>query len=147
MTNSSIHAALWEWLAGCASITKLFFNFGEASDGSTGIMTSGDTVLESYLDGSQLRRYAFDLVRFLPIGWDPNDAGNVTMMEDVDAIVEWMERQGDQANFPTFPSGCTVERVAVSDEGVGYADAQDDNRARYIVPIIVDYVRERQGRD
>lgn len=142
--TTSIHAALWDWLLGCASITRLFFNFGEAADGSTGILTTGDMLLDEYIDGTQLRRYTFDLVRFLPIGWSANDAGNVEMMEDVDAIVDWMEQQSDAGAFPVFPAGCTVERVALSDEGASYTDAQDENRARYIVPILIDYEKARR---
>ena len=64
--NTSIHLALWEWFAQCAAITKLFFNFSGTEDADTVISTSGDVVMESYIDGSQRRRYSFELIRYLP---------------------------------------------------------------------------------
>ena len=48
--NTSIHLALWEWFAQCAAITKLFFNFSGTEDADTVISTSGDVVMESYID-------------------------------------------------------------------------------------------------
>lgn len=59
---NSIHAALWEWLSQCGGITKPFFNFGASADESTVISTSGESVLQDYIDGTQLMRYGFDLI-------------------------------------------------------------------------------------
>ena len=137
----SIHAALWEWFAQCASITRLFFNFSGTDDGDTAIATSGETVLDDYIDGSQRRRYAFELIRYLPATFDPNDPGNVTMMEDVDRIVEWVEQQNTAGNFPEFPSGSYVERVSVLDDSTGYVAATDQNMAKYMIPFAIDYMK------
>ena len=87
---TSTHDALWKWFAGCANITKLYFNFSGAADGDTAITTSGDTLIEEYIDGSQKRQYAFELVRYLPFTEVENDAGNVAMLEDVEAISRWV---------------------------------------------------------
>ena len=85
--TKSIPAALWEWVAGCAEIARLFFNFGGDGDGDTVIAPSGDTLLDDYIDGSQRRRYAFELYRTLPLTTDPNDDGNVRMLEDVESVL------------------------------------------------------------
>ena len=138
---NSIHAALWEWFAQCASITRLFFNFSGTDDGDTAIATSGETVLDDYIDGSQRRRYAFELIRYLPATFDPNDPGNVTMMEDVERIVEWVEQQNAAGNFPEFPSGSYVERVSVLDDSTGYVAATDQNMAKYMIPFASDYMK------
>ena len=138
---NSIHAALWEWFAQGASITRLFFNFSGTDDGDTAIATSGETVLDDYIDGSQRRRYAFELIRYLPATFDPNDPGNVTMMEDVDRIVEWVEQQNTAGNFPEFPTGSYVERVSVLDDSTGYVAATDQNMAKYMIPFAIDYMK------
>lgn len=140
--TSSIHSALWEWLAGCATITKLFFNFSGQEDGDTAIATAGDTLLEDYIDGSQRRRYAFELIRYLPASFAANDDSNVLMMEDVDGIVAWVQQQNDDGAFPTFPAGYTVESVGVLEEGAGYVAAQDQNVAKYMIPFAIDYIKE-----
>ena len=138
---SSIHDAIWEWFLGCAQVTKLFFNFSEAEDEATVISTSGDTVLESYIDGSQMRRYAFDLIRFLPASFEENDESNITMMEDVDVITEWVQQQAYDGNFPELPSGYTVDDVIILYTESGYVAAQDQTLAKYMIPLAVDYIK------
>lgn len=138
---TSIHDALWEWFLQCAKITKLYFNFGGTDDGDTAIATSGDTLIAEYIDGSQRRQYAFDLVRYLPFTETENDAGNVAMMEDVDAIIQWAEEQNAAGNLPELPDGYAAESVRVLDEYAGYVAAQDESRAKYMIPFAIDYIK------
>lgn len=140
----SIHAALWKWFMGCASITRLFFNFSGTEDGDTAIATSGDMLLEDYISGNQLRRYAFDLIRYLPATFAENDTGNVDMMEDIDSIVRWVQEQNDAGNFPQFPDGCTVESIEVLDDRTGYVAATDQNMAKYMIPFAIEYMQHRK---
>ena len=139
--TSSIHSALWEWLAGCATITKLFFNFSGQEDGDTAIATAGDTLLDDYIDGSQRRRYAFELIRYLPASFAANDDSNVLMMEDVDGIVAWVQQQNDAGNLPQFPDGYAAESIEVLDDRTGYVAATDQNRAKYMVPFAIEYMK------
>lgn len=137
----SIHAALWEWFAGCASITRLFFNFSGTDDGDTVIATSGDMLLEDYISGMQRRRYAFDLIRYLSATFTENDPGNVDMMEDIDSIVQWVQQQNDAGNLPQFPDGCVAESIEVLDDRTGYVAATDQNRAKYMIPFAIEYMK------
>lgn len=138
---TSIHEALWEWFLQCAKITKLYFNFSGTDDGDTAIATSGDSMIDEYIDGSQRRRYSFDLVRYLPFTDVENDAGNVEMMEDVDAIIQWVEEQNAAGNLPELPNSCAAESVRVLDEYAGYVAAQDDSRAKYMIPFAIEYLK------
>ena len=138
---TSIHDALWEWFLQCAKITKLYFNFSGTDDGDTAIATSGDTLIAEYIDGSQRRQYAFDLVRFLPFTEIENDSGNVAMMEDVDAIINWAETQNAAGNLPELPDGYTAESVRVLNEYAGYVAAQDESCAKYMIPFAIDYIK------
>lgn len=139
----SIHAALWEWFLQCSAITKLFFNFSTAKNADTVITTAGDSVLEEYIDGSQRRRYAFELSRFCPISFTKNDPGNVDMLEDAQAIAAWVEQQNDAGNLPALPNGCIVESVVLLDEYAGYVTAQNENTARYMIPFALDYTKSK----
>ena len=138
---TSMHDALWRWFAGCAQITKLFFNFSTTDDGDTAIATSGDMLLEEFIDGSQRRKYDFNLIRYLPFTEQANDAGNVSMLEDVEAITRWVEAQNDAGSFPAFPNNCTAERVRVLDEYAGFVAAQAESRAKYMIPFAIDYIK------
>lgn len=139
----SIHAALWEWFLQCSAITKLFFNFSTSTNADTVITTAGDSVLEEYIDGSQRRRYAFELSRFCPISFTKNDPGNVDMLEDAQAIAAWVEQQNDAGNLPALPNGCIVESVVLLDEYAGYVTAQNENTARYMLPFALDYTKSK----
>ena len=139
----SIHAALWEWFLQCSAITKLFFNFSTAKNADTVITTAGDSVLEEYIDGSQRRRYAFELSRFCPISFTKNDPGNVDMLEDAQAIAAWVEQQNDAGNLPALPNDCIVESVVLLDEYAGYVTAQNENTARYMIPFALDYTKSK----
>lgn len=139
----SIHAALWEWFLQCSAITKLFFNFSTAKNADTVITTAGDSVLEEYIDGSQRRRYAFELSRFCPVSFTKNDPGNVDMLEDAQAIAAWVEEQNDAGNLPALPNGCIVESVVLLDEYAGYVTAQNENTARYMIPFALDYTKSK----
>lgn len=138
---SSIHQALWEWFAQCAAITKLFFNFSGTDDSDTVISTSGDVVLTNYLDGSQKRRYSFELIRYLPATFEANDTGNIEMLEDVEAITEWVQQQAAAGNLPVFPDGYSAEEISVLDEYAGFAAGQDGNMAKYMIPFAIDYMK------
>lgn len=137
--TKGIHLALWEWFAQCAAITKLFFNFSGTSDSDTAIATSGDIALETYIDGSQKRRYSFELIRYLPVTFEANDTGNIEMLEDVEAIIEWAREQAAAGNLPALPDGCTAEDVSVLDDYAGYTVSQDENIAKYMIPFAMDY--------
>lgn len=140
--TESMHAALWEWFSGCPAIARLFFNFSGADDGDTVISPSGDTLLEEYINGSQRRRYAFELIRFLPAAFDANDPSNVEMMDDVESIIEWVRQQNDDGAFPAFSGGRTVESVGVLEESAGYVAAQNEEKAKYMIPFAIDYMKE-----
>lgn len=137
--TKGIHLALWEWFAQCASITKLFFNFSGTADADTAIATSGDIVLENYIDGGQRRRYSFELIRYLPVTFEANDTGNIEMLEDVEAIIQWAREQTAAGNLPILPEGCTAEDISVLDTYAGYVVSQDENMAKYMIPFALDY--------
>ena len=140
MTNS-IHKALWDWFVQCADITKLFFNFSGTADTDTVITTAGDIVIEEYIDGSERRRYSFELIRYLPAVFAANATGNIQMLEDVEAIVAWVRQQAANGNLPILPKGYCADDVVVLDEYAGNAVAHDENTAKYMIPFAIDYVK------
>jgi hypothetical protein len=98
-------------------------------------------MLDEYIDGSQHRRYSFELSRYCPITFIQNDPGNIDMLEDAQAIARWVEEQNDAGNLPELPDGCTAESVIVLDEYAGYKTALDTNTAKYMIPFALDYMK------
>lgn len=135
----SRHDAVRDWLLQCPSIPKLGFNFAVAKDESTYIVPT-DTLLRSYIDGTQERTYSFQLVRFLPVDFD--NAGNINMQEEMDALADWVTEQNDAGNLPAFPGGCVVQDVEVLDTEAPYVTPMDENLAKYMIPFAVNYLKE-----
>lgn len=142
MTNS-IHAAVWEWFEQCSTITKLFFNFGAIENASTTISTAGDTLLDDYIDGSQRRRYAFEVYQTHPYTTNQGDDGNIDVLEDVETIAKWVEEQCEAGNLPKLPERMTPEGVVMLDEYAGYVTALNENTARYMIPFALDYIKTK----
>lgn len=134
----SRHDAVRDWLLKCPSIPKLGFNFAVAKDETTYIVPT-DTLLSSYIDGTQERTYAFQLVRYLPIDFE--NAGNINMQDEMDALADWVIEQNNTGNLPVFPKGYTVQEVEVLDTEAPYA-ALDGNMAKYMIPFAVHYLKE-----
>ena len=141
--NSSIHAAVLEWFEQCSSITKLFFNFGTVENASTMISTAGDTLLDDYIDGSQRRRYAFEVYQTHPYTINQGDNGNVDILEDVETVAKWVEEQCRTGNLPKLPGRMIPETVVMLDEYAGYVTALNENTARYMVPFALEYLKTK----
>lgn len=137
----SKHNAVWEWLMECPMIRKMFFNFSK-SDLEDTVLIPSDSIVEKYIDGSTLRHYDVELVRFMPVSFDANDAANITALMDVEALAEWVEQQNEARNFPEFPPGETVQEITAMPSESGYVAAQDGSRAKYMIPFQIEYVKE-----
>lgn len=136
----SAHQAVWDWMQECEYAGRLFFNFGDTQSGST-ILLPTDTMIEEYLDGSQLRRYAVELIRFLPVSWEANDTGNIEMLDQIEHIIEWLQAQEAAGNYPEFPEGMQAIAIRVLETEAGYAAASDGVHAKYVLPFSIEYFR------
>ena len=139
----SIHSALWEWFGQCPVAAKFFFNFGTSESSSAILATAGDTLTEDYIDGSQRRRYAFELNWIGPFTTDENDPGNIEILEEAQEIVRWVEEQISAGNLPQLPANCMLDGMEVLDEYAGYATALDSNTAKYMIPMAIDYIKTK----
>ena len=134
------HRATWDWLQKCPHIQDLFFNAAQAGDGNTQLFPSED-VLETYLDGSSLRRYKCALTRFMEISFDPNDLSNIQDAVDMDRLGEWIEEQNERRNFPEFPDGCAINEITVDANESGYLAMLDAGIAKYMLQFNIEYVK------
>lgn len=139
--GKSKHRAVWDWLRGCERVKKLFFSFGTEGNAATVIVPS-DSLVEEYVSGAQARTYTVQLTRFLPVSFDANDTSNIDMLEDIDAIAEWIDARGKAGDFPEFPEGCTVSEIRAYASMSGYEIAQNGVYARYILPFTIYYTKE-----
>lgn len=103
----------------------LFFNFINAKDNNIQFLTeSTDKSLSiHYIDGSVKRQYEFTLVITKSITdlavvkpdptqeevWLSNE--NIEDMADIQALMDWINEQDDEHNYPNFGEDCVIENI------------------------------------
>lgn len=145
--------AMIAYLQQCPVIANnpTYFNFAEGEDNTKQLVTVGnDKIVEKpYIDGSVLRRYTFTIIDYRSVVYQalatvsgyPNE--NVVEMQDVQSIIDWVEKQNDARNFPDFGEDCVVDEiVSLTDtpklNGVDHSTTP--NLAKYHISIRVTYL-------
>ena len=145
--------AIIDWLIQCPSISSspLFFNFINAKDDNKQIVTlSNDKSLQKpYIDGSVLKQYTFSLIDFKSMTTNAvvkatgyvNE--NVDEMMQVQDIIDWVDTQETNHNYPNFGTGCIIEEVDTTSENPilnGVDGSVTPALAKYSVTIRVRYL-------
>ena len=147
------NTAIIEYLLECPEIAsnKVFFNYVNAKDNVTQIVTLANEILvdEPYVDGSILKRYTFTIIEFRSMT-DlalPKEAGltgeNVDDLLDVQGVIDWIDEQNDNRNFPDFGEDNIVESVLALTDNPDL-NGVDTNiapaLAKYSISIRVEYL-------
>ena len=145
--------AIIKYLMQCPTIKNnpLFFNFGEVEDNSKQIVTtSTDKNIERpYIDGSVLKRYTFTIIDYRSVIYqalvtiEGDDNENVEDMMDVQSIIDWIDEQNDNYNFPDFGNDCVVEEITALTDIPDLNGVDKDwspNLAKYSIAIRVQYL-------
>lgn len=145
--------AVIDFLLSCPQIANnpLFFNFSQAEDNNKQLVTvANDKAIERpYIDGSVLKRYTFTVIDYRSVIYQAvvNKTGyaneNVEEMLDVQSIINWIEEQNDNMNFPDFGNGCIVEEIkALTDSPNlnGVDSSVTPPLAKYSVSVQIQYL-------
>ena len=137
--------AIWEWLYACSEISDLFFNFGASANGNTIVgTTAAERVVRSFIDGSSIRQYDFAIIQFKPANTQiPNNTENVTIMFDVEAVMQWVDTQAAARSFPAFPTNCQIQNIE-NLNNMPVVAGQDELGAKYMFTVRITYL-ERRG--
>ena len=145
--------AIIKYLMQCPTIKNnpVFFNFGEVEDNSKQIVTtSTDKNIERpYIDGSVLKRYTFTIIDYRSVIYqalvtiEGYDNENVEDMMDVQSIIDWIDEQNDNYNFPDFGNDCVIEEITALTDIPNLNGVDKDsspNLAKYSIAIRVQYL-------
>ena len=124
MATVDKNKAMITYLLQCPNIqnSPLYFNFINAKDNHIQIITSYEDRQSSpkYTDGSVMRTLSFRIIKFTSItdlavvktsGY-PNE--NVEELEDIQAIIDWVEEQEKIRNYPNFGLHCLIDSISTS---------------------------------
>lgn len=145
--------AIIDFLIQCPQVrdNPLFFNFINAKDENKQIVTlSNDRSLnQSYVDGSVLKRYTFTLIDFKSVAYRAivKESGytdeNVEDMLDAQSIIDWVEAQADEGNYPDFGETCIIDdmRTTTTNPNLNGVDTSvTPALAKYSISIQIDYL-------
>lgn len=153
MANVDKNQAVIDFLLECPAIisNSLYFNFLNAKDNDKQIIIqANDTSLNrKYIDGSVLKRFTFTLVDFRSVAYQPlpKVAGyvseNVEEMLDVQGIIDWINEQSEDENYPDFGAKCQIDTMITTSENPnlnGVDTSVNPALAKYSVTIQIDYL-------
>lgn len=130
----------------------LFFNFAAEEDGNNHFITASDKRKRSFIDGSILKQYTFNIASYFAVSHNAvlNDESedrivdeNIENMAKVQQILDWIDEQADIRNYPDFGPECEVEDLATltTDPDIDGIDTSvNPPIARYSIGVKVSYL-------
>lgn len=145
--------AVIDFLLQCPAIANspLFFNFLNAKDENKQIVTQADDVATNrkYIDGSVMKRYTFTLIDFRSVAYQPipkvvgYSSENVEEMLDIQGILDWVNEQADELNYPDFGEECIIDSMKTTSNNPnldGVDTSVSPSLAKYSMSIQIDYI-------
>ncbi len=145
--------AVIDFLLGCDQIrdNPLFFNFLNAKDNNKQFMTvANDKVVnQSFIDGSVMKRFTFTIIDYRTVAYQavvkqagyPNE--NLEEYLDIQSMLDWVDQQADNHNYPNFGTDCIVEdmRTLTDQPSLNGVDSNTSPAlAKYSISIQIDYL-------
>ena len=150
---SDKNQAMIDYLMDCEDLTSgtHFFNYADEHDNANHIVTIADDkdLQKPFIDGSVMKQYTFQIICYRPLSNNPlvDTPGfvdeNLENMAEVQAILDWIEEQEDNKNYPDFGEDCFAEKIyCMTDDPNLYAiDTEaDPPLAKYSVVIRFEYL-------
>lgn len=143
--------AIIAYLQKCPRIQEnpLFFNFANELDGNNHLITNSDTTKTQYIDGSALKTYTFTIACYKGVSYNPLGDEDSTMLDEnienmalVQDILNWIDCQSNNHNYPDFGEGYQIDnmRVLSNDPKVGVDTSTNPPLARYSIGIEIEYL-------
>ena len=143
--------AVIEYLVTCPSIVEspLFFNYGEAFDGNSQFNTIATDKRTNvhFIDGSVKKVFTFTLIWYKQIAHraiiEDEEDENMETVLDIQSVVDWVETQNDNRNFPDFGKNCEIDSIqALTDQpNLNSVDRSSTPAlAKYSISIRIEYI-------
>lgn len=152
MVNDKNQAVI-DFLLNCPQIQNnpLFFNVINAKDNDKQIITQSNekSLNRTFIDGSVMKRFTFTIIDFRSVIYQPlpkvegYTSENVEEMIDVQGIMDWVNAQADEQNYPDFGNDCQIDSMRTTSENPslnGVDTSVSPALAKYSMSIQIDYI-------
>ena len=153
MSGIDKNQAVIDYIIQCPTIlnSPLYFNFINAEDDTNQFVTQTSERYASrqYVDGTILKIYSFQIISYksvadiavVKLDGYPNE--NVTDMDAMQALIDWIKEQDELHNYPNFGEDCIIDSITTTTENPSF-DGIDDQvsppLAVYSVTIEIQYL-------
>lgn len=126
-----------DWLMQCPEIKDLFFGFSQAESGNNEIVPiPNENWIKKYIDGSGVKSYELAFIAYQTFSDVPNSDENTEIQFDLEKIMNWVEEQNENENFPGLPN---VEEVKCL-ENMPNLSGVNEQCAKYMFTIQIIYM-------
>ncbi len=132
------------------SSNPIFVNFINAKDDDVQFLTSSNDVSinRAFVDGSIMKRYTFSIVitksiTDLAIAKDLMLNENIDDLANIQAFMDWINKQGENHIYPDFGEHCVIEEMHTTSENPsldGINTEVSPALALYSMEIEIDYI-------
>lgn len=135
----SIIEGIRQYIANCPLMSEFenkrrHIDWTDADCDNYGIYPDSDSVLEEYIDGTEIRQYACQITirKFAK-----QDADKLRNNEFLERLQRWL----DKADLPELPEDCTAREIRAENAMLAELDIAG-KYGTYLIQIIMEYVRE-----
>lgn len=143
--------AVVNFLLTCPEIKSnpLFFNFAQASadNGQFNTRATDISLNTPFIDGSVRKRFTFILIFYKMVAHreliENKDDENMEYALDVQSILDWVNAQGEDQNYPDFGSKCIIEsmQALTNEPNLNSVDnSSTPALAKYSISIRIEYI-------
>ena len=146
--------AIIDFLLTCPAIqnSPLYFNFMQAEDENKQIVTMSNdkNMNKTFVDGSVQKRYTFTIIDYRSVAYQAiaqiegvENNENVEEILDVQSIMDWINEQADNHNYPDFGEDCFIDDMRTLTENPnpnGVDTSLTPALAKYSISVQIDYI-------
>lgn len=149
MSSIDKNQSIIDFLFTCPIVmkNKLFFNFAHIENNANQITAESDNEIASYIDGSKLKKLVTIIDTFKTVAYNPIISNysdeNVSDLKEVQSLIDWINEQGDNCNFPDFGDDIIIDEMKTSNpvpELVGVNTESTPNIVVYSITIEITYL-------
>lgn len=126
------YPAIYSWI---------YFNVINMSPGDVSLITDSDNLINSFIDGTELRDYVFNIAFIKTYDTGTSDI-NMEAMKEAQNFNEWIKEQDKNAIYPDFGNDDVLSMSVLSPIPLMSIDT-DASAARYMLQIGVSYLKRK----
>ena len=121
---------------------KTLLNWLGDNDGQSAIIPIGETVVESYIDGSKLVNYDFIWAVMFSVSED-TDSTNTDSMFELRKWQDWIGEQNENGSLPDFGCGYDMHEIKNLAGMPNLAQTYENGKGKYQFPARLVYLKKQ----